>query len=675
MIENVTKAVGPIAQEAVKKTSGKFLDEMFETFLRPKFEKMKNKPKNTEDILEILEEYYQKAYNKNKYMNTIVFKQETKSLDELYIPLTIVKNGKNSKEKIVINNNISNIFETRKRILIIDSAGMGKSTLTKFLYLKWLNTDFDIPFLIELRKVKNGMSLLDHICQELCLSEKRLSANDIKFLIERGDFIFFLDGYDEIPKENKEEVTKEIEKFLLEFNKNSFMLTSREEDSLNVFSEFEKYHIRPLEKKEAYELIRKYDNYGQVAENLICEIENNEQYEILEEFLENPLMVSLLYLTYHYKGIVQYKKPVFYRQVYDALYEGHDIVKGDGEIHKKKTGLDIDGFNDLLSAMGYLSIYKGKVSFDRNNLKQLIKEALDIYWHEEEIDVNDVIHDILYAIPLFIEEGLEIKWAHKSFAEYFAANFICYVEKEHENTIVESMMKTTDNNNLYNTIDFCYDMDAKLAQEVIVYRVVTDYIKFYDEISKGNNDELLPIKAYYRFVNDNFFFKFNNETNGDKKKSQIKGEELISAMEFIQEHYSVGKLGGLSFVSRNSNVVRFVFRKPMYCATKLLFDKGCDIFSEVRCKEYSLKFLGDLKEGAYLWGEKANNILNTEENDRALTSYIHHRSYETGISVLDYDKCKRKKEEIEKAIKKLKEICLLFRNRTMVLRAPSGVLF
>lgn len=604
MIENVTKAVGPIAQEAVKKTSGKFLDEMFETFLRPKFEKMKNKPKNTEDILEILEEYYQKAYNKNKYMNTIVFKQETKSLDELYIPLTIVKNGKNSKEKIVINNNISNIFETRKRILIIDSAGMGKSTLTKFLYLKWLNTDFDIPFLIELRKVKNGMSLLDHICQELCLSEKRLSANDIKFLIERGDFIFFLDGYDEIPKENKEEVTKEIEKFLLEFNKNSFMLTSREEDSLNVFSEFEKYHIRPLEKKEAYELIRKYDNYGQVAENLICEIENNEQYEILEEFLENPLMVSLLYLTYHYKGIVQYKKPVFYRQVYDALYEGHDIVKGDGEIHKKKTGLDIDGFNDLLSAMGYLSIYKGKVSFDRNNLKQLIKEALDIYWHEEEIDVNDVIHDILYAIPLFIEEGLEIKWAHKSFAEYFAANFICYVEKEHENTIVESMMKTTDNNNLYNTIDFCYDMDAKLAQEVIVYRVVTDYIKFYDEISKGNNDELLPIKAYYRFVNDNFFFKFNNETNGDKKKSQIKGEELISAMEFIQEHYSVGKLGGLSFVSRNSNVVRFVFRKPMYCATKLLFDKGCDIFSEVRCKEYSLKFLGDLKEGAYLWGGK-----------------------------------------------------------------------
>lgn len=660
MLENVARAVEPVAQDMAKKASETFFDEVFEVFLRPKFEKMKNKPKNTEDILEILEEYYQKAYNKNKYMNTIVFKQETKSLDELYIPLTIVKNGKNAKEKIVINNDVSNIFETKKRILIIDSAGMGKSTLTKFLYLKWLNTDFDIPFLIELRKVKNGMSLLDHICQELCLSEKRLSVNDIKFLVERGDFIFFLDGYDEIPKENKEEVTKEIEKFILEFGENSFMLTSRGEESLNVFNDFEKYHIRPLEKEEAYELIRKYDNYGQVAENLINEIENNEQYEILEEFLENPLMVSLLYLTYHYKGIVQYKKPVFYRQVYDALYEGHDIVKGDGEIHKKKTGLDIDGFNDLLSAMGYLSIHKGKVSFDRNDLKQLIKESLDIYWHEEEIDVNDVIHDILYAIPLFVEEGLEIKWAHKSFAEYFAANFICFIEKEHENAIIESMMRATDNNNLYNTIDFCYDMDTKLAQEIIVYGVVTEYIKFYDRFLKENNNELLPIKVYYKFINDNFFVKINNESSGDKKKFQIKGDELLLAIKIIQKHYSVGEIGDLSLVSKNNNVVRFVFRKPMFCATKLLYDKGCDIFCEVKCKEYSLKFLGDLENGEYLWGEKLDNLLNTEEADRALTSYIHHRSYETGISILDYDKCKMKKEEIEKAMKKAKKDMFTF---------------
>lgn len=75
---------------------------------------------------------------------------------------------------------------------------------------------------------------------------------------------------------------------------------AREDECINMFSDFEKYHIRPLDKNEAYELIRKYDKNGELAERLIKEIESNEQYEILEEFLENPLMVSLLYCSYHY---------------------------------------------------------------------------------------------------------------------------------------------------------------------------------------------------------------------------------------------------------------------------------------------------------------------------------------------------------------------------------------
>lgn len=69
MIENVAKAVIPVAQEVAQKTSETFFNEIIETFLHPKLKKMKNKPKNTEDILEILEEYYKKAcLEKNKWL-------------------------------------------------------------------------------------------------------------------------------------------------------------------------------------------------------------------------------------------------------------------------------------------------------------------------------------------------------------------------------------------------------------------------------------------------------------------------------------------------------------------------------------------------------------------------------------------------------------------------------
>ncbi len=294
-----------VVEESGKKAGSIVIEDIYKMFIKPRLEKIKNKPKDAEIIFDIIEEYLKEAYQRNKYMNTIVFNRETKTIDDLYVPLTIVKNGKSYREKIVIDEDMENIFEKLHRILIIDTAGMGKSTLAKFAYLKCLEKNYGIPFLIELRKLEKGKSLIQYICDELRLSRKELTPEDIRFIVEKGEFIFFLDGYDEISKEDKEEITEEIRKFIVEFSGNSFLLTSREDESINMFSDFEKYHIRPLDKNEAYELIRKYDKNGELAERLIKEIESNEQYEILEEFLENPLMVSLLYCSYHYKGKIR----------------------------------------------------------------------------------------------------------------------------------------------------------------------------------------------------------------------------------------------------------------------------------------------------------------------------------------------------------------------------------
>lgn len=651
MKETVIKAASPVIKDATTKVGGMLVDEVIETFIRPKFEKIKNKPKNANKILEILESYYQKAYHRNKYMNTIVFKKETKTIDELYIPLTILKNGKERREKIVIDYQVTNIFERNKRVLVIDSAGMGKSTLSKFLYLKWIKSEYDIPFFIELRKIKKGMTILEHICEELCLSEKELTVNDIRFLVERGDFIFFLDGFDEIPKENKESTTEEIVKFILEFSENSFMLTSREEHALQVFSEFEKYHIQPLQKEEAFALIRKYDKNGSTAEKLIADIKSNKQYEILEEFLANPLMVSLLYLTYHYKENLQYKKHLFYRQVYDALYDGHDIIKGDAKIHEKKSGLSIDDFCNLLSAMGYLSVKRGMVSFERHVLKSLIVDAGKLYWHDEEIDADNIIEDILHAIPLFTEEGLEIKWSHKSFAEYFAAYFICFTEKAHENKIVKSIMNSSSNFNLYNVLDFCYDMDSKLAKEVIVYDVVTKYVQYCDEYPETITDEFSYLKRYYKFVDDVFFVKVNGE---------ISGGTLISALNRISDEYDRNVFSDVNFISRANNVFQLHYNKPISCGIRLLYNKGIDIFEEIKCKDFSLKFMSELEDGDYWWCNNTSEILNRPDVDKALVSYIHHKNYMTNRKILEYDKCKRLKKEIERTIEKQNEDIFLF---------------
>lgn len=640
-----------VIKNVSSKAGERIVDDIYKEYIKPRLEKIKNKPKNAYDIFEILEEYYNRSYDRYKYMNTIVFKKETKTIDELYIPLTILKSGKKKREKIIINDQIYNIFQKSKRVLLIDLAGMGKSTIIKYMYLKWIRSDYDIPFLIELRKIEKGVSLLDYICQELCLSQKELTSNDIKFLLERGDFVFFLDGYDEIPKENKEEITKEIQKFILEFGDNSFMISSREDEALNSFGEFEKYHIQPLSKSEAYELIRTYDQHGNVADELIKEIENNGQYEILKEFLVNPLMVSLLYLTYHYKEKIQYKKHLFYRQVYDALYEGHDITKGDSDIHKKKSGLDIVGFNNLLSAMGYLSVKMGKISYGKIELEKMIEQAVELYWVERPIKVKDVIHDILYSVPVFVEEGIEYKWTHKSFAEYFAANFICTVVKEKENQIINSIMQTSKNIDLYNVMDFCYDMDAKLANEVIVYEVVSQYVKYYDDYMEPLENDIEVLTCFYRFLYDIFFVK----TEG-KNKERFSGKELMESLRLIEDIYdNAGLPFNIGIVSSSQKIMEFIYNKPIYSTIKLLYDKEIDIFCEVKYKEFSMKFWNDLQKGVYWWENSHNPLFQNDDNKKAIISYIHHRNNTFNGNILDYDKCKRLKKRIEKIKSKIND--------------------
>ncbi len=509
-----------------------------------------------------------------------------------------------------------------------------------------MEKNFGIPFLIELRKLEKGKGVLKYICDELCLCKKELNSNDIRFILERGEFIFFLDGYDEIPKEEKENISEDLRKFILEFSKNSFMLTSRDDESINMFSDFEKYHIRPLEKQEAYELIRKYDCKGEIGEELIREIERNDQYDVLEEFLENPLMVSLLYSSYHYKGIIQYKKHLFYRQVYDALYEGHDITKGSGLIHTKKSNLDIEDFNRLLSILGYLSIKQNKISFYRDDIIKLIDKAASII--NQEVNCLDFLDDLLHAVPIFIKEGIEYKWSHKSFAEYYAAFFICCIEKERGKQIIISIMNAYNNANYQNVLDFCYDMDPKIAREVVTYNLVSSYIEYCNQNMIDTEDKTAVLQRYYNFIDTIRFVKTEENIEDKKSKNRRLGAPaLFEAIRRIQK-VTDEDFGYFDIVSRNYNIFMFVSRKPVYEVVRLLWKKNIDIFEEIKEKEYTMKFWETLNADVYVWCETDNVILG--ENAKAIVSYIHHSNRSTRNRILNYDKCLLLKRKIEKEI-------------------------
>ncbi len=416
---------------------------------------------------EALQEYLTCSYRSNAMMHTIVFRGIEKTIFDLYIPLTLQCQREEGKRIVVNEKSMAEIMRNHKRSIVIDNAGMGKSTIAKYLATQAVIRKSGIPIMIELRKLKKEKNIMSFIEEQFDQFDKKIASADLKCMLKEGGFIVFFDGYDEIAVELRQTVTEDIRYFIERAPENTYILTSREESELSSFSDFLEYTIQPLRMNEAFALIRKYDNYGKHAEDLITKIKEEENLKVLKEFLTNPLLVSLLYKTYMYKGEIPYKKIEFYKQVYEALFNDHDKSK-DAYVHPKQSGLDINDFERVLMALGFLGVKRWQVEYEEK--EELIRDIC--------IGIKNLVgsspkpqhflEDIIHAVPLFRKDGGTYRWIHKSFMEYFAAKYICYEMGDRKEALLYKITNG-DNGMIYkNMLDFCYELDLKTFRKAVL---------------------------------------------------------------------------------------------------------------------------------------------------------------------------------------------------------------
>lgn len=455
---------------------------------------------------EHFEEYLYRTYKKYSIINTLVFKNEQRLLKDLYIPLTLVKDGhqrKTNKEQIKIDKYPVELVKNCNRILITDTAGMGKSTLTKRLFLDIIENGHGIPIYIEMRRLKKDRPILLEIQEQINSLSKEFDNKLLLEFIQTGGFIFFLDGYDEVSLEERTFVTTNVQDFISKAGNNAFILTSRPEQALTSFGDFQTYSINPLAKKEAYELLRKYDNQGSTSKQLIEELKSG-QYEMINEFLKNPLLVSLLFAAFDYKQTIPLKKHIFYRQVYDAYFDSHDLSKGDSYIHDKYSKLDIDDFERVLRYVGYRCLRYQKIEFEKDSLLQIIDEAKD-YCSDLVFSPSDFFTDILTAVPLFCKDGQFYRWVHKSLQEYFAAQFIFKDAKGNQDTILTTLYNSDNLDKYINLLDIYYDIDNWGFKKNVMAPLCKSFVEFYDNSmfsSKTITKEDIENRIGYLFMRE-----------------------------------------------------------------------------------------------------------------------------------------------------------------------------
>ncbi|EGW20053.1 NACHT domain-containing protein [Methylobacter tundripaludum] len=426
--------------------------------------------------------YLENEYERHSRFTSIVFKNEQKRLDDYYIPLTLVKHTSGSDKTVEekINSYPLKTVNKLNKLLIVDTAGMGKSTLLKYLFINCVKQKSGMPVFIELRKLSREKLLLDFIIEQLAEIDGSSERSLIINLLESGEFVFFFDGYDEIADSERPEVTANLQTFITKAPKNKYFITSRDEKGLIAFADFQRFTIKPLLREEAFCLLRKYAE-NNLAEKLVSKLEQPE-YKNIEEFLVNPLLTSLLYKSFEYKAIIPLKRHIFYRQVFEALYESHDLTKEGGEFQRnKRSKLDIDAFEQVLRYLGYLSYREQKVEYTKDELLKFVDKAKQLAALPTAIS-SDIIHDLTHAVPLMIHEGNYIRWAHRSIQEYFSALCICRNMQGKQLEILLKYYKEVNFDSHINLVSLCADIESSYFRQSILKDILENLLKEFNSI-------------------------------------------------------------------------------------------------------------------------------------------------------------------------------------------------
>jgi predicted NACHT family NTPase len=321
--------------------------------------------------------------------------------------------------------NVSDLFNKNTRITITGSAGSGKSTLVKYLYVSAVEQRFKIPIRIELRYLNNvDFDLLEFIKQKI-FKVNRLadSENIINRLLDSGKFLFFLDGFDEVLPSKMQGLLKDIDDLTRIHFKNLYLITSRNYLAVEELPLFENCQIAELEEYEILGFVEKQlettDN--EVSEKIVSVIKNSNS-NSFGEFLRNPLLLTMFILTFRINAEIPTKKSLFYAKVFDALAYEHDSFS---KLNYKRTRvceLGVDEIDDVLQIFSFLTYFNGNFDF----LKTEIFEYFEIINEETDFKFvnSDLLNDLLVNICIFVKDGDRFAFAHRSLQEYFVSKYI-----------------------------------------------------------------------------------------------------------------------------------------------------------------------------------------------------------------------------------------------------------
>lgn len=235
---------------------------------------------------------------------------------------------------------------------------------------------------------------------------------------------------------------REIKEFVTLYNENRYVLSSRPSEEFIGWNQFIEYEISKMDKVQALALINKLKYDEKVKKRFYKELKGH-LYDTHKSFASIPLLLTIMLMTYEAGASIPNNLTDFYNQAFYTLYQRHDASKS-GYKRELKAKLTPEEFRNILAYIGLKTFFDGKVDFDRTTLDDIItKYCLK---NNFELKTNDIVYDATHSACMMLQEGVSLKFSHRSFQEYFAAVGINQLDDKLQRQILVKWSEADRNN-------------------------------------------------------------------------------------------------------------------------------------------------------------------------------------------------------------------------------------
>ncbi|MEA5464294.1 NACHT domain-containing protein [Leptothoe sp. PORK10 BA2] len=331
------------------------------------------------------------------------------------------------------------VANKQQYLMVLGGPGAGKSTFLRKMGLESLKTlhhetanyhHHCVPVLLELKRFEaDAIDIPALIAQEFATCDFPEPEQFTQKALKQGKLLILLDGLDEVPTANLNNVIGTIQDFVDRYDQNRFIASCRTAAYHGGFTRFSDVGMADFDDEQIEQFIGNWFSHDQDRERetgkKCWEILKEPKNQAAKELAHTPLLLTYLCLVYDRSQRFPANRSNLYQRALRILLEEWSAEK---RINRDKiyAGLSIELEEQLLSEMAYGGFETDQLFFSRRELTSQIKDFLASNLNvPKTLDGEAVLQAIEVQQGILVERAEDAySFSHLTLQEYLTAQYL-----------------------------------------------------------------------------------------------------------------------------------------------------------------------------------------------------------------------------------------------------------